>query len=88
VLMWPPSAKLPRSAPAVLNGRCRARLDMSRSSLGVVLRGLPALNIPRLTKTLHQSYNDVIVNPEVVCHPSMAKTTVMHANSLPPFWYG
>jgi hypothetical protein len=29
-----------------------------------------------------------MVNPEVVCHPSMAKTTVMHANSLPPFWYG
>jgi hypothetical protein len=23
-----------------------------------------------------------MVNPEVVCHPSMAKTTVMHANSL------
>ena len=42
VLMWPPNAKLPRSASAVLNGRCRARLDMSRSSLGVVLRGLPA----------------------------------------------
>jgi hypothetical protein len=42
VLMWPPKAKLPRSAPAVLNGRCRARLDMSRSSLGVALRGLPA----------------------------------------------
>jgi hypothetical protein len=37
-------------------------------------------NIPRLTKTLHQSYNDGIVNPEVVCHPSMAKTTVMDAN--------
>jgi hypothetical protein len=64
VLMWSPNAKLPRSAPAVLNGRCRARLDMSRS------------------------YNDGMVNPEVVCHPSMAKTTVMHANSLPPFWYG
>ena len=45
-------------------------------------------NIPRLTKTLHQSYNDRMVNPEVVCHPSMAKTTAMHANSLPPFWYG
>jgi hypothetical protein len=44
-------------------------------------------NIPRLTKTLHQLYNDGMVNPEVVCHPSMAKTTVMHANSLPPFWY-
>jgi hypothetical protein len=29
-----------------------------------------------------------MVNPEVVCHPSMANTTVMHANSLPPFWYG
>jgi hypothetical protein len=29
-------------APAVLNGRCRARLDMSRSSLDVVLRGLSA----------------------------------------------
>jgi hypothetical protein len=43
-------------------------------------------NIPRLTKTLHQSYNDGMVNPEVVCHPFMAKTTVMHANSLPPFW--
>jgi hypothetical protein len=42
VLMWPPNAKLPRSAPAVLNGRCRVRLDMSRSSLGVVLRGLHA----------------------------------------------
>jgi hypothetical protein len=38
----PPSAKLPWSAPAVLNGRCRASLDMSRSSLGVVLRGLSA----------------------------------------------
>jgi hypothetical protein len=42
VLMWPPNAKSPRSAPAVLNGHCRARLDMSRYSLGVVLRGLPA----------------------------------------------
>jgi hypothetical protein len=26
-LMWPPNAKLLRSAPAVLNGHCRARLD-------------------------------------------------------------
>jgi hypothetical protein len=42
----------------------------------------------RLTKTLHQSYNAGMINPEVVCHPSMAKTTVLHANSLPPFWYG
>jgi hypothetical protein len=42
VLMWPPNAKLPRSAPAVLNGRCRGRLDMSRSSLSVVMWGLPA----------------------------------------------
>jgi hypothetical protein len=42
VLMWLPNAKLPRSAPAVLNGRYRAPLDMSRSSIGVVLRGLPA----------------------------------------------
>jgi hypothetical protein len=42
VLMWPPNAKLPRSTPAVLNGRCRARLDMSWSYLSVVLRGLPA----------------------------------------------
>jgi hypothetical protein len=49
---------------------------------------LTVSNIPRLTKTLHQSYNDGIVNPEVVCHPSMAKTTVMDANRLPPFWYG
>jgi hypothetical protein len=37
---------------------------------------------------LHQSYNDGMVNSEVVCHPSMAKATIMHANSLPPFWYG
>jgi transposase len=37
--MWPPNAKLPRSAPAVLNGRCCARLDISLSSLGVVLLG-------------------------------------------------
>jgi hypothetical protein len=42
VLMWPPNSKLPRSAPAVLNGHCLARLDMSRSSLSVVLWGLPA----------------------------------------------
>jgi hypothetical protein len=42
VLMWPPNAKLPRNAPAVLNGRCRACLDMSRYFLGVVLRGPPA----------------------------------------------
>jgi transposase len=28
------------------------------------------------------------INPEVVYQPSMAKTTVMYANSLPPFWYG
>jgi hypothetical protein len=42
VLMWLPNAKLPRSAPAVLNGRCRVRLDMSQFSLGVVLRSLPA----------------------------------------------
>jgi hypothetical protein len=40
-------------------------------------------NIPHLMKTLHQSYNDGMVNPEVVCYLSMAKTTVMHANSLP-----
>jgi hypothetical protein len=39
-------------------------------------------NIPRLTKTLHQSYNDGMVNPEVDCHPSMAKTTMMHATFL------
>ena len=42
VLMWHPNAKLPRSAPAVLNGRCGACLDMNRSYPGVVLRGLPA----------------------------------------------
>jgi hypothetical protein len=45
-------------------------------------------NIHRLTKTLHQSYNDGMVKPEVVCHSSMAETTVMYANSLPPFWCG
>jgi hypothetical protein len=45
MLMWPPSAKSPRSAPTVLNGRCRARLDMSRSSLDVVLRGLAMLDL-------------------------------------------
>jgi hypothetical protein len=88
VLMWPPNAKLPRKAPAVLNDHCRTRLDMSRFSLGVALWGLPARIIPRLTKKLHQSYNDGMVNPEVVCHASIAKTTVMHTNSLPPFWYG
>ena len=92
VLMWPPNAILPRSAPAVLNGRCRARPGMSRSSLGVVLRGLPArgrsITFPVWRKRcIDQSYNDGMVNSEMVCHPSMAKTTVMHANSLPPFWY-
>jgi hypothetical protein len=35
-----------------------------------------------VSKTLHQSYNDGMVNPEVVCHTYMAKTTVMHAKSL------
>jgi hypothetical protein len=47
VLMWPPSAKLSRSAPAVLNGRCRGRLDMSRFTCTWTVS-----NIPRLTKTL------------------------------------
>jgi hypothetical protein len=42
LLMWSPNAKFLRSTPAVLNGRYRARLDMSRSSLSVVLWGLPA----------------------------------------------
>jgi hypothetical protein len=42
VLIWPPNSKSPRSAPAVLNDRCRACLYMRRSSLCVVLRGLPA----------------------------------------------
>jgi hypothetical protein len=41
-----------------------------------------------LTKTLHQSYNDEMVNPKVVRHPSMAKTTVLHASILQPLWYG
>jgi hypothetical protein len=41
-----------------------------------------------MTKTLHQLYNDGMVNTEVVCHPSMAKTIVMHANNVPPFWNG
>jgi hypothetical protein len=52
VIMWPPSAKLPRSAAAVLNGCCRARLDMSRSSLSVVLRGLGRARVWR-QQTLH-----------------------------------
>jgi hypothetical protein len=37
---------------------------------------------------IYTTYNDGMVNREVVCHPFMAKTTVMHANSLPPLWYG
>jgi hypothetical protein len=45
VLIWPPNAKLPRSVPAILNGRCRACLDMSQSSLSVALRGLPARSV-------------------------------------------
>jgi hypothetical protein len=57
------------------------------ASLGVILWGLPAhgqsVTFPRLTKMLHQSYNDGMVNSEVICHPSMAKTTDMHANRLP-----
>ena len=91
VLMWPPNAKLPWSAPAVLNGRCRAHLDMNRSSRRRFMRSTctwTVSNIPRLTKMLHQSYNDRMVNPQVVCHLYMAKATAMHANSLPPFWYG
>jgi hypothetical protein len=93
VLMWPPSAKLPRSAPAVLNGRCRCRAPVwiwagpLSASFWRSTCTWTVSNIPRLTKTLHRSYNDGMVNPEVVCHPSMAKTTAMHANSLPHFWY-
>jgi hypothetical protein len=39
-------------------------------------------------ETLHFRTTTFMVNPEVVCYPPMAKTTDMHANSLPPFWYG
>jgi hypothetical protein len=66
-------ARRPIKRPQLTLRHRHARFDWSHS------------NIPRLTKTLHQSYNDGMVNPEVVCHPSMAKSTVMHANSLPPF---
>jgi hypothetical protein len=37
---------------------------------------------------VHTYVMEWLINPEVVSHPYMAKTTVMHANSLPPFWYG
>ena len=84
VLMWPPNAKLPQSVPAVLNAVAVPIWIWAGPLSRVVLRGIPA----RLTKMLHQLYNDGMVNPEVACHTSMAKTTVMHANSLPPFWYG
>jgi hypothetical protein len=67
VLMWSPHAKLPRSAPAVLNGRCLSRRHFARSTCTWTVS-----NIPRLTKTLRQSYNDGMVNLEVVCHPSLA----------------
>jgi hypothetical protein len=50
VLMWPPNAKLPRNAPAVLNARCRARLDMSRSSLGVVHQTGNVTDRPRASR--------------------------------------
>jgi hypothetical protein len=64
--MWPPNAILPRSAAAVLNGRCRARLDMSQSSLGVVLRGLPArgrsVTFPVWRKRCIFSNNELISN--------------------------
>ena len=53
-------------------------------SVGVMTVGVLSVGV----MTLSQSYNDGMVNPEVVCHPSMAKTTAMHANSLPPFCYG
>jgi hypothetical protein len=76
VLMWSPHAKLPRSAPAVLNGRCLSRRRFASSTCTWTVS-----NISRLTKTLHKTYNDGMVNPEVVCHPSMTKTTVLHANN-------
>jgi hypothetical protein len=82
VLMWHPSAKLPRIAPAVLNGRCRARLDMSRSSLG------RSVTFPVWRKRCisHTMMEWLTLKWSAI--PSMAKTTDMHANSLPPFWYG
>jgi transposase len=38
VLMWPPNAKLPRSAPAVLNGRCRRVADHFRFNHSIIVR--------------------------------------------------
>jgi hypothetical protein len=47
------------------------------------------------TKVKHHltCFNNIFSNNELIsnrfaCHPSMAKTTVMHANSLSSFWYG
>ena len=90
VLMWPPNATtkctscterpLPRpSGYEPVLSRCRFATSACTWTVS---------SIPRLTKTLHQSYNDGMVNTEVICRSSMAKTTAMHANSLPPLWYG
>ena len=85
VLMWPPNAKLPRSAPAVLNVRCRARLDMSRSSLGVVLRGPPA----RVRSVTFPVWRKRCISRTMMewltlkwSATLLAKTTVMHTNSF------
>jgi hypothetical protein len=44
--------------------------------------------LTRITGYWSILYNDGMVNPEVVYHPSMAKATTMQANSLSPSWYG
>ena len=89
VLMWLPNAKLLTKCTSCTE-RPLPRLSgyepvLSRRRFVRSTCTWAVSSIPCLTKTLHQSYNDGMVNPEVVCHPYMAKTTAMHANSLPPF---
>jgi hypothetical protein len=78
-------ARRPIKRPQLTLRHRHARFDWSHAHLAWTIRTRrfarstctwTVSNISRLTKTLHQSYNDGMVNPEVVCRPSMAKTTV------------
>ena len=84
VLMWPPNAKLPRSAPAVLNGR----LDMGRSSLAVLLRGLPArgwsVTFPVWRKRCISRTMMEWLTPKWTATLLWLKPPWC----MPPFWYG
>ena len=83
----PSKGKPTRVPPAVVKLSLLARRAMSLSSLAWSTRSWTILNRACRLKTIHKTVNHRMVHTNMLCHPSVAKTRLKHANSLPSFRY-